>query len=305
MSTLRRFVRAIGLQPLAGLAAWVIVAAVAANVDGGSLDLMTVLLLLGQLVIVPLGLLLFAPARGGAVGALHWGGRALFRVGGVAALVSLALPRGELAAAAAALYLLPALMVGAAALLDAGAVRSTPGRAGIAARVLLAVGALLFVLHRQDIAFAGLPELSVQVGAAHLHFVGFGLVLMAGALARRSQRLGGTAALLLAVGSLPAAIGSLLHPALSMTGALLVLVGLGALVAGTLTVLADADVPPIARRLLFISIACAIFVGALAALSTLGAPVGEIGSMVRLHGTFAAVGVVLIGLVGWRLVETS
>ena len=305
MSTLRRIVRAIGLQALAGLAVWVLVAAVATNVDGAALDLLTVLLLFGQLVVVPVGLLLLAPARGGAVGALHWGGRAMFRIGGVAAVASLALPRGELAAAVAALYLLPALIVGAAALLDAGSVRSTPDRAGIAARVLLAVGALLFVLHRQDVAFAGLPELSVQVAAAHLHFVGFGLVVMAGALARRSPRFGGVASMALAVGSLPAAIGSLVHPTLQVIGSLLVLGGLGALVAGTFTVLADAGVPAVARRLLVISIACAIFVAALAALSLLGAPVGEVGSMVRLHGTFAAVGVVLIGLVGWRLVETS
>lgn len=305
MSTLRLLVRAIGLQALAGLALWALVAVVAANVDSAALDLMAVLLLLGQLVVVPLGLLLLAPDRGGAVGALHRGGRAVFRIGGVAALVSLALPRGELAAAVAALYLLPALMVAGAALLDARVVRSTPGRAGIAARLLLAVGALLFVLHRQDVAFAGLPELSLQVAAAHLHFVGFGLVLMAGSLARRSARFGAAAALLLAVGSLPAAIGSLVHPALQVIGSLLILGGLGAIVAGTFSVLADAGMPPVARRLLFISIVCAIFAGALAALSMLGAPVGEIGSMVRLHGTFAAVGVVLIGLVGWRLVETS
>jgi hypothetical protein len=64
-------------------------------------------------------------------------------------------------------------------------------------------------------------------------------------------------------------------------------------------------VPPAARRLLFVSMVCAIFVGVMGALSLIGAPAAEVGSMVRLHGAFAAVGVVFIGLLGWRLVEVS
>jgi hypothetical protein len=304
MSTVRRLVRAFGLQALAGLAVWLVVAVVAANVDTASLDLLAVLLLLGQLVIVPLGLLLLRGGRTPMSRAFLSGGRALFRVGAVAALASLALPRGELAAAVAALYLLPALLVGASAVLDTRGIGSTSDLAGVVARLMLAIGAILFVLHRQDVAFAGLPELAVQVGAAHLHFVGFGLLLMAGALARRSVRLGGTATWLLAGGSLPAAIGALVHPVLQHTGAVLVIAGLATVVAGTPTVLADSGVQPMARRLLFVSVACATFVGATAALSMTGAPVGEIASMVRLHGIFAAVGVVLIGLLGWRLVET-
>ncbi len=305
MSTLRSLVRAIGFQALGGLAAWVLVAAVAANVDTAALDLVAVLLLFGQLVVVPLGLLLVPAGRGAPARALHRGGRVLFQLGAVAAIASLAVPRGELSAAVAAIYLAPALLVGVAALLDAQRARSTSELAAVAARVMLAGGAFLFVLHRQDVAFGGLPELSVQLGAVHLHFVGFGLLLMAGALARRSSRLGTLACWLLVAGTLPAAVGSLVHPTLAWLGAALVLGGLLALVAGTFGVLADPGVRPAARRLLFVSIACAAFVGAMAGLSVVGAPAGEIGSMVRLHGSFAAIGVVFIGLVGWRLAEAS
>jgi YndJ-like protein len=305
MSTVRHLVRALGLQAMAGLAVWLVVAVVAANVDAESLDLLAVLLLLGQLVVVPLGLRLLSGGQSPTARALLSGGRALFRVGAVAALASLALPRGELAAAMAALYLLPALLVGASALLDARGIGSTSVLAGVVARLMLSIGALLFVLHRQDVAFAGLPELAVQVGAAHLHFVGFGLLLMAGALAGRSGRLGGAATWLLAVGSLPAAVGSPIDPVVEGVGAVLVTAGLAALVAGTFAILGDSGVAPIARRLLFVSLACAAFVGVTAVLSLLGAPISEIGSMVRLHGAFAAVGVVVIGLLGWRLVETS
>jgi YndJ-like protein len=296
-------VGAIGLQALAGLAVWLVVAVVAANVDAASLDLLAVLLLLGQLFIVPLGLLLVSGGRTPGARALLSGGRVLFRVGAVAALASLALPRGELSAAVAAGYLVPGLLVGASAVLDARRVASTSELAGVVARLMLVVGALLFVLHRQDVAFAGLPELAVQVGSAHLHFVGFGLLLLAGALARRSSRLGGAATWLLSVGALPAAIGALVHSALQVAGEVAVIAGLVALVAGTFGTLADARVAPIARRLLFVSIACATFVGVTAALAMAGAPVGEIGAMVRLHGSFAGVGCVLIGLIGWRLAD--
>jgi YndJ-like protein len=301
MSTLRSLFRALGLQALGGLAVWLLVAVVAANVDSSSLDLVAVLLILGQLVVVPLGLLLVPAPRDTLAGALGRGGRFLFRAGGVAAIASLALPRGELSAAVAAIYLAPALLVGASALLDAPAARSASNLARVGARVMLAAGALLFVLHRQDVAFAGLPELSVQLAAVHLHFVGFGLLLMAAALARRGSRLGTASCWLITAGALPAAVGALVHPAVATVGAVLVLGGLLALVWGTLTVLADPGLRPAARRLLFVSAACCIFVGVMAGLSMVGAPSGEIGSMVRLHGSFAAAGGVVIGLLGWRL----
>ncbi|MGH2418461.1 MAG: YndJ family transporter, partial [Candidatus Limnocylindria bacterium] len=191
MSTVRRLVRAIGLQALGGLAVWLIVAAVAANVDSAALDLVSVLLLFAQLVIVPLGLLLMpAPGASPLARALVSSGRFGFRIGGVAALASFALPRGEVAAAVAALYLVPALLVAAASLLRAPLVRRASDLAGVAAGPFLAAGAVLFVLYRQDVAFAGFSELAVQVASVHLHVVGFGLLLMAGALARRTARLG-------------------------------------------------------------------------------------------------------------------
>jgi YndJ-like protein len=293
MSTLRSLLRATGLQALAGLAVWALVAVVAANVDSAALDLVAVLLLFGQLVIVPLGLLLLPPARGGLEGALHWGGRALFRIGGVAALIALAVPRGELSAAIAALYLVPALLVAASGVLRLGRTAGASDVAAVAAGLLLAFGALLFVLHRQDVAFAGFPELAVQLGAVHLHFVGFGAVVMAGALARRRRRIGAASVALLV-------IGSAVQPFAEVGGAV-VLAGLVGLVAGTLVTLGDPELSASARRLLFVSIATAVFVGAMAAADIVGRPFVDIGSMVRLHGSFAALGTVLAGLVGWRL----
>ncbi|HEX7172676.1 MAG TPA: hypothetical protein VF365_08725 [Candidatus Limnocylindria bacterium] len=52
---IRRLVRAMGFTALGGLAVWGVVAVVAWRVDDATLDLPAVLLLFGQLVIVPLG----------------------------------------------------------------------------------------------------------------------------------------------------------------------------------------------------------------------------------------------------------
>jgi hypothetical protein len=304
MGALRGLVRALGLQVLGGLAVWGIVAAAAIAVDDARLDLVTVLLLFGQLVVVPLGLLFVADPVVSAA-------RVLFRLGGVAALASLAIPRGELSAAVAALYLLPALLVGAAsavrfvaALRDGSALRA-PNVAAAAAGVFLAVGATFFVLHRQDAAFAGFPELIVQLMAVHFHFAGFGLMLMAGALARHSPGIGTVAVWLLLAGMLLTPIGLLTNPILQVTGALAVVAALAAIAAGTLPVLADPAVRPSARRTLFISIACSLVVGVMAALYAVGEATGEppilLAVMAGVHGTFAAIGVVFGGLVGWRL----
>lgn len=307
MSTVRRLVLALGLQALAGLVVWLVVAVAALYVDTAALDLLTVLLLFGQLVVAPLGLLL-VPASGDRVAdALARGGRSLLRIGGVAAIVSLAIPRGEVSAAVAAIYILPAMLVAAASCLRMRAIRSPSDIAAVGAGISLLIGALFFVLHRQDVAFAGLPELAIQVSSVHFHFVGFGLVVMAGALARRSPGLGTTAVVPLLAGTWLTPIGVLVGSPIQLVAGAAVVGGLAALLAGTLPLLGDSRIPPAARRVHFVSIAFALFVGASAAWFAIGEALGrthiDFGTMARLHGTFAAIGVVLCGMLGWRLVS--
>lgn len=307
MSTVRRLVLALGLQALGGLVVWLVVAVAALYVDTAALDLVTVLLLFGQLVVAPLGLLL-VPASGNRVAdALARGGRSLLRIGAVAAIASLAIPRGELSAAVAAIYVVPGLLVAAASVLRIPTIRGPSDIAAVGAGISLLIGALFFVLHRQDVAFVGLPELAIHVSAVHFHFIGFGLVMMAGALARRSPRLGTTAVSLLLGGTWLTPIGALVGAPIQAVAATAVVAGLAALVAGTFPLLGDSRIPPAARRLHFVSIAFALFVGASAAWFVIGEAVGrthiDIGTMARLHGTFAAIGVVLCGLLGWRLVS--
>jgi hypothetical protein len=82
-----------------------------------------------------------------------------------------------------------------------------------------------------------------------------------------------------------------------------VVAGLLALTAGTFPMLGDTGVPPSARRLLFVSLAFSLFVVGTAGLYAIGASSLDLGTMARLHGTFAAIGVVFCGLLGWRLAD--
>jgi len=306
MSTLR----ALGLQTVAGLVVWLVVVAVALALDSTVLELPTVLLVLGQIVIVPLGLGLLH-FRLGLGAALVRGARFLFRVGAVAVIVSLTLPRGELAAAVAALYLLPALMVGAASVIHAigglrdGATWQAPTLARIAAGGFLAVGALFYLLHRQGIAVGGFPDHIVQLTAIHFHFTGFGLMLMAGSLAPRAGAMGTASVLLLLGGMVVTPIGFIGSPALQAIGAILVAAALLIVAAGTLGVVRSLQTG--SKRLLVVSCASALLAAGMAALyatgEALGSPPFSVEAMARVHGTVAAIGVVFCGLVAWRLAE--
>src|SRR5687768_1989600 len=116
-SVIRSLVHAMGMTALGGLVVWTIVAVVAWRVDDARLDLPAVLLLFAQLVIVPLGLELVHGGGPPIAAALGGAGRFDVGVGSVAALAALAMPRGELSAAVAALYLLTVSVIGLAALL--------------------------------------------------------------------------------------------------------------------------------------------------------------------------------------------
>ena len=306
MRALRHVVRAIGLTALGGLLAWMAMAVVAWRTDAEALDLVTILLLFAQLVAVPMGLgLLRAPIHPPLATGLFRLGRRGVGLGGLAALLSLALPRGDLAAAVAAIYLVPALLIGAAVLLGA---RAT-SLATVVAGVSLAFGALLFVLHRQDLAFSWLPELGLQVASVHLHLVGFALVAMAGVVSGLGSPAGTAAAITLGAGVALGLFGELIEPWARIGSAGLVATGVGLLVAGTLSRLSDQRLPAVSRRLLFVSVALSVYVVGAVVVGTfataLGGQPGDVGSTVRLHGTFGAVGVVFIGLLGWRLARVS
>lgn len=305
MSTLRRLGVAFGLQALAGLALWLVLVGAAALTGAEELDGIALLLLFAQLVIVPLGLVLLEP-RGRVERALVGGARFGFRVGGVAAVAAVAVPRGEASAAIAALYLVPALAVGAlGALRLAGRAWRSPAELGRAAAAgFLAVGALFFVLDRQGIVLPDQPAVITRLTAVHFHVAGFGLALLAACLADRSGRAGLAAVCLVVGGMVVTAAGFLVDPLLQAAGAGIVVAGLGTVAIGTLAVLLTGSIRR-GRALLAGSCAASLPVGALALVyaagELAGAPAVPIPLMAAVHGTAGALGVVGCGLAGWRL----
>lgn len=295
---------AIGLQALGGLVVWLLVVAVAVLVRPPQLELVPVLLLFAQIVIVPLGLGLMSP-RGALERAIVSGSVFGFRIGGVAALMAIGLPRGEIAAALAALYLVPALAVGFLGVWRiVGGPWRDAGRLGEAcAAGFLAVGALFFVLHRQGGDLLGQPEQIIELTAVHFHATGFGLTLMAATLARRLPRWGLPALLLIVTGMVVTPIGFLTAPAVQVAGAVLVVAGLAMVAVGPMRLLGSVGAG--ARAALLISSGSAALVGALALLyavtEALGSPAVSIPAMAATHGVAAALGVVGCGLFGWRL----
>lgn len=305
MSMLRSLVRALGMSTLAGLALWLVVAAVAMAVDEPALDLVAVLLLFGQLVVVPLGLRLLRLDGGRLATALVRGAWFGWRLGAVAAIAALAIPAGELSAAVAAITLLPALALGLAALVSLPAALRDPVRLGHAsAAAFLVVGALFFVLHREGGAWAGVEAPIVRLTAVHFHVAGFGLAIVAAELARRARRIGAAAVVLLIAGMAVTAAGFLTVPAVQATGAVLTAASLLVVSIGTATVQARTT-PRMATSALRISSASGFAVAGLALLYALteaaGQPVIDVPTMAATHGVLAAIGVLGAGLVGWRL----
>ena len=289
-----------GLATVSGLAIWLVVLGAALLTRDPALGLVALLLLFGQIVVVPLGLGLLDPA-GPVERSLLIGARVGFRFAAVAAVMALAVSPGPISAAIGALYLLPALAVAVAAVvrLPGSIQRRDAWHASELARTaasgFLAVGALAFVLHRAGDPVLGFGEPILQLTAVHFHFSGFGLLLMAGAAARRRSRVGAAAVRLLVAGMLVTPIGFLASGIVQLVGALLVVAGLLATAmaaigrSGWLTVSAAAS--------FVVAVLGAVYAGS----EALGSPILAIGTMAAVHGVAAAFGVVFAGLVGWRL----
>ena len=305
MSTFQRAVAAIGLQTLAGLVVWAIVAAVGLAFAEPALGLTSLLLLFGQLVVVPLGLGLLRLDGGPASLALVRGARFGWRLAALAALVAVAIPPGALSAAVAALWLVPALAVGLAAVLSLPVALRDPVRfAHAAAAGFLVVGALFFVLHRGGGDWAGVGPTIVQLTAVHFHVAGFGLALVTAELVERRRRIGTAAILLLVAGMALTALGFLTVRPVQAAGAVLVAVALLVAAVG-IAGLGHRIRSAAARWLLRISCASGFAVAGLALVYAIteaaGRPAIDIPTMAATHGVLAALGVVGAGLIGWRV----
>jgi hypothetical protein len=307
--------RALGLQAMAGLVVWIAAAMVAATAPLARLDLIDVLLLFGQLVAVPMGLLLSRSSTPLAE-ALQLNARILFRLAVLAALVATLLPQGLLAGLVASLWLLPAGFVGLAALARAAHLGDPIPEelARVMSAGFLVAGAAFFVVHRAGLAPFGFSATIIELTAVHFTFTGYGLLLIAaeltrwtrghGAAAPRAFAISGTVVLM--CGLLITPIGFTVAPGLQVVGAVTVATAVMALAAASALVATDPRTPSLARPWLLVVPAAAVLVAGLASLYAIteaaGNPVMSIGQMAAWHGLTAAFGVVGCGLLGWRLI---
>jgi hypothetical protein len=307
--------RAVGLQAMAGLVVWIAAVIVAATVPLARLDLTDLLLLFGQLVAVPMGLLLFQSSAPLA-DALQLNARILFRLAALAALVAALLPQGFVAAAVASLWLLPAGFVGLAAAADAAHRRDAhPGElARLLSAGFLVAGAAFFVAHRDGLTPFGFSAAIIELTAVHFTFTGYGLLLIGAELTRWTRKhgspasggLGTSGVVLLMSGLLVTPVGFTIAPVLQVVGAVAVATAVVALAASSALVATNPRLPRLARPWLLVAPATSVLVGGLAGWYAIteaaGAPAWTIGQMAAWHGSVAAFGVVGSGLIGWRLV---
>ena len=254
------------------------------------------LFLLGAWAVVPLGLRFLpvaAPVRLA---------RRLLPVAAALTTISFLLPKGPLAAALAAPWLLldGLLALGALFVLRTSFRNGVPGVLLLAAMVFPTVGGVHLVASRLGHALAGFPEPIVLLTAIHFHYTGFAAPILASLSGRsRLARLGGLGL----VGGTPLlAAGFLFSPLLKAVGVGVLcasVLGLALAQLGQARTLPDRG----ARILLTLSSLAAIGGMALAAIYEHGFTTGRtwisIPRMAWSHGMLNGVGFSLLGLWAW------
>ncbi|MBW3659214.1 MAG: YndJ family protein [Actinobacteria bacterium] len=293
--------------PAAGAVVWALVAVAAAAGAGPSL--IEVVLLLGPLVLVPLGLPLTRPPGGD--GRAHALAERLALPGALLATAAVLVPRGAvLGGVLAGGWFVVALLVATPAAI--GWLRSpaflAEPLARTAALVFLAVGATWLVIDRLGLQPVGLDRDIVTLTAVHFHVAGFAT----STIAARTVAVTGPAALRtsaaavagIVLGPAMVAVGFAAFRPLQLAGAV-VLTGGIYLLAWLLVRHARPD-HAAARRLLVLAavvvIAPMVLAVQWAAGSVLGTPALGIPTMARTHGLANAFGFALPGLVAWSLV---
>ena len=217
-------------------------------------------------------------------------------------LGSFLLPKGPLAAALTAGWLVMSL------LLASTARAPTTNPSLFAARLLLLIGAGWLLASRLGLGPPGLAQLKVFLGALHFHFSGFVLQLFFAATARRLKGTGTRLRVVHQALALLAIAALILIAAGNISGAPVVRsAGVGLMVLSTfglgttMTTVASAQTSGTPRRLLLSS--CCSLAGAmvLAGIYGIGELRGivaiELPEMVRWHGLVNALGFALCGLV--------
>ncbi len=299
---------------IAGAIAWAIILFIRTS-SSYETELIDKILLLGVLVIVPLGLSLVAMSDESGRHVLPYRLALIAQpFGAAAAVASFFLKQGRPAALLAVLWLIVTVLIalfGLWRLLFRGVLTANELCIG-AGLIYLPVGGMWFLMSRFGIQPLGFGDTIVLLTAVHFHFAGFAAPILAG-LAGRTLHAGGAARQLfqfaavgIVTGTPIVATGITLSPLVAFIGAIVISLGLIFLAIVVLgwVIRSVGSLP--AQFLLgvsAISSASAMVLACLYAYSLVAKTlVIDIPHMAMTHGVINAFGFALCGLVAWSLV---
>lgn len=299
-----------------GGAAWLVLLPFSLS-DSSEGDLIQRILLLGVLVIVPLGLALIA-ALAEQRSALLRLAQASHPFGAVAVIASGFLTPGFAAAGLAALWILTTGLIGLEGLVSLVRSRRVRGPAVanlsvLAAMMFLPVGSVWLLMSRLGIQPLGFGDTIVILTAVHFHFAGFAAPLLTGLTGYHLQTRAKLNALyVLAVvcviaGTPLVAAGITASPVLALVGALVISLGLHCLALLNLVWIVPTIAAPLPRILLIVSslavVPAMILAGLYAYSIVFQKLIVDIPQMAMTHGIINAFGFALCGLVAWALIH--
>ena len=286
--------------------------------DSGETELIQKILLLGMLVIVPLGLALAPASQTESEALLYRAAVSAQPIGAVAGAFSFLLNRGQPAAILALSWLLVSAVIGLAGLrrvLKRGPSLSQELFVDVA-MVYLPVGSAWFVASRLGLQPLGFGDTIVLLTATHFHFAGFAAPILAGLVGRTLTGVGQSVhvifllAGIFIVGGTPLiAAGITFSPMLALVGAIVISIGLSVLAILVLGWVLKKMISFLAQVLLVVSSLsniAAMVLACLYAYSLIAKTVIlDIPQMAMTHGILNSLGFALCGLLGWTLASRA
>jgi hypothetical protein len=301
-------------KALVGVAVWLLVLPFSLS-DSPEGELIQRILLLGVLVIVPLGLALIDTISDRSSAFLNIAA-ASQPFAALAVIISSFLDPGISAAGLALPWLITTSLIGLDGLIRLGRLRNAAGSAFttlpvLAAMIYLPVGAVWLIMSRLGIQPLGFGDTIVLLTAVHFHFAGFAAPLLTGLTGHHLPASSKTKPIyLLAVvgviaGTPLVAAGITFSPLLALVGAIVISIGLVCLVLINITWILPFISTLLPKTLMVISSVSVIPAMALAGVYAYSIVfhklIVDIPQMAMTHGVINAFGFALCGLVAWVL----
>ena len=280
-------------------------------------ELIQRILLLGVVVIVPLGSALIISVTKSRSKFFRWAVRA-HRYAALAVLISALLDPGFLSAALASLWLVATGLFGLDGLIGLyrlrhSDLRTVPTLSLLAGMIYLPIGAVWLIMSRLGIQPLGFGDTIVLLTAVHFHFAGFAAPVLAALTgyhlgpSRTGQSLLLVAVVCVIAGTPLVAAGITASPTIALIGALIISIGLHCLALLNLVWIVPTLPSRLPKILLVISSLASIPAMLLAPIYAYSIVfqklIIDIPQMAMTHGVANAFGFALCGLVAWVLIQ--